>query len=292
MLEFYEMNPFIRFAETIFYHSENHEVLVRDCRIFYILSGEADLFIENQHYSLKPDSLFYCCAKNRYCINSAGVTLISLNFDLSQNFRQYIHPFFQIPVEKSSSSASDTEPELSHISWNKETILDCDCLNRHYFLPHAQAFQESLTEILNEFSTQQLYFQERSSALLKDILIRLQRLSVEASSHAEDAVSTAIAYLKSNYAQEITNQSLSAMTGYHEYHLNRLFLKHTGTSIHQYLLSVRISAAKKLLINTALPMSVLAEKTGFGSKTHFSSAFKKVVGITPSQYRKHFQNTI
>lgn len=283
-MEFCDINPFIRFAETIFYHSENHEVQVKDCRIFYVLSGQADLFIENQHYRLVSSSLFYCCAHSRYCINSAGVTLIALNFDLTQKFNQNTTPFFPVPIARITDRISDFN--------TFETVSDNSCLNSHFFIPCAFSFLEALNEILSEYSTQRIYFRERCSGILKNILIQIHRRSVETSDNAADAISKTIDFIKNNYSQPITNKMLSSMTGYHEYHLNRLFQKNAGTSIHQYLLSVRISAAKKMLVNTSLSMSIIAEKTGFSSKTHFSSCFKKVVGLSPTEYRKRLINTI
>lgn len=291
-MELYELNPFIRFADTIYFHSENYEVQVRDCRIFYILSGEAELFIQNQHYQLIPNSLFYCCAKSRYRIHSSGISLISLNFDLSQNFRHNTAAFSPVRVSSSSNSTPAFTGRCLTDKWQYEPVDSGNCLNTHFFLPDAQLCQECIAEILNEFSTQRIYFHERSNALLKELLIQLLRYRAEPSTNAGDAVSKTIAYLKTNYAEPLTNQSISAITGYHEYHLNRIFLKQTGTSIHQYLLSLRINAAKKLLMNTSHSMSLIADETGFGSKTHFSSAFKKIVGMTPSEYRQKFQNSL
>ena len=85
---------------------------------------------------------------------------------------------------------------------------------------------------------------------------------------------------------------LSELTGYHEYHLNRLFLTHTNTSLHKYILNVRINEAKKILMNTDLSLAAIAEKVGFNSNTHFSSYFKQVVGLSPLEFRKRFRNKI
>ena len=61
-MKLYEINPFIRFAALVNYKSKDNPVKVTDCRIFYITGGNADIFIENQHYTLQPGSLFYCCS--------------------------------------------------------------------------------------------------------------------------------------------------------------------------------------------------------------------------------------
>lgn len=46
--------------------------------------------------------------------------------------------------------------------------------------------------------------------------------------------------------------------------------------------------AKKLLLSTALPVSEVAEQSGYGDYRVFTKAFKKSEGVTPSQYRRDF----
>ena len=75
-----DLNPYIRYATQIFYTSYDNPVKVRDCRLFYILKGEGEIFIENQHYSLTGNSLFFCCSGSEYnIISKNGLSIISLN---------------------------------------------------------------------------------------------------------------------------------------------------------------------------------------------------------------------
>ena len=67
--------------------------------------------------------------------------------------------------------------------------------------------------------------------------------------------------------------------------LKRLFQKHHATSPHQYLLACRISKASRMLAETELPISEVALATGFSSQSHFATAFKKKVGLSPKAYR-------
>ena len=67
--------------------------------------------------------------------------------------------------------------------------------------------------------------------------------------------------------------------------LKRLFQKHHATSPHQYLLACRISKASRILAETELPISEVALSTGFSSQSHFATAFKKKVGLSPKAYR-------
>ena len=70
------------------------------------------------------------------------------------------------------------------------------------------------------------------------------------------------------------------------YYLSRLFRRVTGQSIVDYINNRRIDAARRLLKNTELSISDIAEQTGFASAAHFRRVFRDVMGISPLQYRK------
>ncbi len=60
----------------------------------------------------------------------------------------------------------------------------------------------------------------------------------------------------------------------------------SGVSPKKYLTSIRINAAKKLLLESTLSISEIAEKSGFDDTFYFSRCFSKFCGCSPSQYRK------
>lgn len=282
-MNFCDINPFIRFAERIYHNRTSYKpVLVKDCRIFYSLSGKAEIFIENEHYELIPGSIFYCRAGSIYNIRTSHAELISLNFDLTQENNARTMPYSRTTVRDGK-----TLPTIHF-----EFVYDSEFINSHLFVAHGSEYIEPLKAILEEYSTQKIYYQENSSAILKSLLTKLHRHSIESTSNATHAVSKLIAYVKANYNKPLNNEDLSSMTGYHEYHLNRLFTKHTGTSVHQYILNIRINEAKKLLLNTNLSLTSIAEQIGFNSNTYFSTYFKRVVGISPLEFRKRFKNKI
>lgn len=282
-MNFCDINPFVRFAEPLYLDKfESNSTIVKDCRIFYCISGVVDIFIENQHYECVPNSLFYCCEGNIYSIKSNKAELICLNFDLTQKRNRHLAPYTPITVSKNKPVKNITFDDVS----------DSEFINSHLFVTLAEECEEPLRKILDEFSIQKIYYRENASAILKSILTQLHRHSVGGSLTSANAVSRTIAYIRTNYNKPLTNAMLSELTGYHEYHLNRLFLKHTNTSLHKYILNMRINEAKKILLNTDFSLAVIAEKVGFNSNTYFSSYFKQVVGISPLEFRKRFKNKI
>ena len=278
---FSDIVPFVRFAEIIYYRSEGDPVYVQDCRIFYVLSGRAGICIDDHEYPMMPHTVFYCCGASVYTISSPGVDLVSLNFDLTQARRHRELPYPPVPL----ADAPSQPPEGPRIE-------DQPSLNRHILWENGSACRELIDEILKEFSTRRILYREAAGALLKALLARLLRGSAEASSQSAKAVEKIIGHIHAHYSEPMSNALFSQLTGYHEYYLNRLFTKHTGSTIHQYILDVRIRHARTILLSSDLPLSVIAEQVGFNSNSYFSTYFRQVTGLSPAQFRQKYKNTL
>ena len=63
----------------------------------------------------------------------------------------------------------------------------------------------------------------------------------------------------------------------------------TGAGAKEYITKIRIEKAKSLIETTTLPIVDIAEMTGFTSQSYFSTAFKAQTGVTPSQYKREYQ---
>ncbi len=104
----------------------------------------------------------------------------------------------------------------------------------------------------------------------------------------ESAQVRAIAdYLAGNYEKPVTLEELGALTGLSKYTLLRRFTREKGISPYSYLCTLRIDQAKRLLQQGEPPMDA-ALQCGFSDQSHFSNVFKKLIGITPGQYRRIF----
>ena len=65
-----------------------------------------------------------------------------------------------------------------------------------------------------------------------------------------------------------------------------LFEKHTGGSLSQYLLTMRMEKARAQLANTDTPVSIVADSVGYADPSAFSRAFQKYYGASPREYKK------
>lgn len=89
-------------------------------------------------------------------------------------------------------------------------------------------------------------------------------------------------------ADQIQTRSITAVSeqaGLSASRLRVLFKQATGLSPKQYQLAVRMERAARLLSDGALPVGMIAEQTGYDSIYHFSRQFKRMLGVSPSQYR-------
>ena len=83
---------------------------------------------------------------------------------------------------------------------------------------------------------------------------------------------------------------MAKLFNYNPVYLGRVFKKETGTSTKEYANKKRIDYAKKPLNNNEMVISA-SQKVGFNNVTYFNSIFKKLAGITPSEYKKKATST-
>ncbi len=99
-----------------------------------------------------------------------------------------------------------------------------------------------------------------------------------------------LAYVYSNFSQDLSLSNLTAKFYISKTYLNKMFKLHTGFTVNQYIIAVRIAAAKKLL-QKGIPVSQIYEQVGFNNYSHFIRTFKKIVGISPKQYAFKFTDS-
>ena len=93
-------------------------------------------------------------------------------------------------------------------------------------------------------------------------------------------------YIDGNIGGEITVKDLAAVIHRCESQTNRIFRSAYGKTPYEYLLTSRISAAKRMLDETELLIREIAYRVGFSDEHYFSSLFKQKTGFSPGKYRK------
>jgi len=95
----------------------------------------------------------------------------------------------------------------------------------------------------------------------------------------------AMQYIEDHIAEALSIRHVSEVVGYHPAYFSNLFKHELGISYSDFLTLLRIQRAKKLLICNEYTLQEIAKQCGFSDLSYFSLKFKRVVGMTPSQWR-------
>ncbi|MOA39633.1 HTH-type transcriptional regulator YesS [compost metagenome] len=96
--------------------------------------------------------------------------------------------------------------------------------------------------------------------------------------------------IENEYDRDITLDECASRLHYNLFYVSNIFKKETGVSFSEYLAMFRLNKAKKLLIETDLPIKDIAERLTYNNPQNFIRYFRKLEGITPGQYRKNHLN--
>jgi AraC-like DNA-binding protein len=96
----------------------------------------------------------------------------------------------------------------------------------------------------------------------------------------------AIDYIMEHYAGRIDVPSLAALVGLSVKQFERRFKREYGAAPVQYILRIRLDAARQLLAGTRLPIAQIGRETGFYDNSHFTHQFQKYTGFPPKAFRE------
>nr|WP_247600559.1 response regulator [Priestia flexa] len=94
-----------------------------------------------------------------------------------------------------------------------------------------------------------------------------------------------VAYVEDYYMEDISLEKLSKMFFLTREHISRKFKKETGMTLSKYVTNLRIRQAKQWLLETDETIYSISLMLGYQDEKYFSKLFKKVVGLTPFEYR-------
>jgi len=91
-------------------------------------------------------------------------------------------------------------------------------------------------------------------------------------------------------SRQLTLLDLSTVVHMSPYHFARLFKQSTGVPPHRFVLEQRIAQASVLLRDAQLSIGEVGRLVGFRTPSHFTMAFRRMTGITPSAYRSGWRH--
>lgn len=266
----YQINPFVRFAGyRTSLISMNKNLFARDARMFYFVKGEAKIKINGITHSAKTGDLFIVPPMISYCIpDNHTAEYYLVNFDFTMD----------------NKNIECAIPVLTH---KEEPLYEVNIIDFPQFknevCVNIKAIEQYFSAMTDLYKNKPIYFRCEMNAYFTLILSCVFKKIINKKS--DKNISVIIDYINSHYSEDLTNEEIGSFFNYHPNYINRLFVRHTGMTLHKYLINYRIEKAVNLLGETKLSISEIACKTGWPSVSAFSNYFKKTTGYSPSRFR-------
>jgi len=231
--------------------------------LFYIVSGKGVFLLDHQPYNVSsgtclivPPGVYHEVPDNSHTL----LDIYEIKFSLhNQNLEDILSK--QGPIIENTSAFIEKNIQYIVYNWSRR-----DSLNLQY----KDAFLCSLI----------------MSCHLD------QSIATEQSSHYIDAsrysnmTKKIIAYIENNYSEQFSLEALAETLGHRKQSLCTDFKKSTGITIIDYLNHIRIREATFRIYYGGVPVSVIGRHVGYTTYVHFARTFKKLVGVSPRQYRE------
>ena len=122
--------------------------------------------------------------------------------------------------------------------------------------------------------------------MTEDALESVQRGRIAATSRLPASrVRRVTEHIEQNLDKNLRLSELATLVYMSPYHFARLFKGSTGFPPHQFVLRRRIARARAVLAGSELSVTQISRLVGFRTPSHFTTVFRRVLGITPAAYR-------
>lgn len=240
---------------------------------FLFLSGDFTYLIEGKSYQLKPGDIVLVNSKE---LHQAYVNSTDTAYE---RIVLWINPAFLRQL-----STETTDLTRCFESSNRKNVLRMDL-----------EWQQNIRMLMNKLIAMERFQgigrELLSSAYITELMVYMNnlsfnenvRLDVEAKKSIQ--IDHVLDYINSHIDEDITIDELSNISYLSKFHLSREFKRHTGTTLHRYIIQKKLITAKELILRD-LPITHVYEQCGFGDYSNFFRAFKNEYGMTPKQFQE------
>lgn len=231
--------------------------------ILYTLSGKGVLKYNGKTYTIHPGQAFYihCIPHHFYSCFESGWEFLWLHFN--------------------GNTASGYFDEFTKNSFAPVKFKDT------FFI------ESTMRRILSLTSKKDIHSEIISSNLIVNLLTQLIILNNDDSlslSNIPDYIKASLKWMENHFIEPFSLDTIAASIGISKYHLSREFKKYMGTTLNEYVITLRLSYAKELLRYSHKSIEEISYSCGINQTSHFISLFKSREGMTPLQYRKEWND--
>lgn len=193
--------------------------------------------------------------------------------------------------------------EKPEVYWVHFTGGDVKKLLRKYEIPMddpvfysgaSSAYSYIFKEMISELQTCRTGFEELLSMYLRQIFLLVQRTGQEqkpsVSTYIQEEMEYARRYFNEHYNEPISIQDYAESRNMSVCYFQRNFKQIVSHTPMQYLLTIRVNSAASLLETTDYSMAEISAIVGYEDPLYFSRLFRKLKGMSPSDYRKLLQS--
>lgn len=274
---FASIRPFVRFVKEVFLSADapQRPVCAYDHRLLYITGGQAQITWAGFTQRVLPGHLLYWPSGTPYLISpEPEVQGICVNFD-------FLHTHTAASPAIPLTLAEDYDPGRC---MERIRFEDAPVFSSPLMLTEAPGVLPYLQAMTREADPPERFTLLQLSCLMGAALVEVQRCASQPA-RVGSAYRAILEYVHAHYGQELSNQVLGQMFGYHPNYISQLIQEHTGMPLHRYLLNLRITHAVQLLESTDIPIAEIAARVGFKNPSYFSQYFKKQTGYPPRAFR-------
>lgn len=236
--------------------------------LYFLLSGERRYIIGHKIYDVAPGNLVVI-KQNEIHKTSA------LN---SKGYERYVLYF-------NEKCVNDL---INYVGTSVFSgFLNSGCIQ--FSVEHSEKIRKNMEQIELEKNNGDAYSAAAQNNLLCDIILtalRYGKPKCREKSDSADKIQKVARYISENYQSEITLHNAAQMAYMEDTYFSKRFKLLTGFCFSEYLTQTRIKAAETLLVSSELNISEISDFCGFSSSNYFGDVFRRIKGVSPSEYRK------
>ncbi|MDR7236925.1 response regulator transcription factor [Neobacillus drentensis] len=175
--------------------------------------------------------------------------------------------------------------ELSHLKKNQDVIV----ISVH---DEFQFVQQAIRTGVTDYLLKPVEETELKVCLEKWLEMKSQEETKRNTPKDEDenlpfsTIEKVLQYIETTPLDQITLKDAAEFVHMNHSYLSQLFKQQLNKKFVDYITELRIEESKRLLLNTSLRMSEIAERVGYSDLAYFSNNFKRLTGFSPSEFRK------